>query len=335
MGIILSEENSFKRLHELRSQKSQLSNYLTKTEHYKNRVSQTTYEKVKEDYHSRLQDVLTELEEKEKKLKGELDLMLQKRDELVEIVKPLALEFEELKFRCIVGEYTKAAFLSLASDKMEVLRDYKEKLLALSERLSFYRLILNLQEESIEPTEPLPLEIEDFEVPEDESRQPAFQPAEEVPAATPATSPAPGEEEGEEFEFNFDTLRVEPAESELIETDLNPTDEEIDMELMAEAELEQAFLILTKDGQEDEPFLIPPDEPLTIGRAKDNTLKIDEDTISRYHTKVSFENGKYVVRDLGSSNGTFVNGKKISEHVLANNDLIVLGGKVRFIFKKL
>lgn len=331
LGIILSDENSFKRLHELRTQKNQLSNYLTKAERYKNLISQVTYEKVRKDYQDRLQEISIELEGKEKQLKGEWDLLLRKRDELVEIVRPLALAFEELKFRYMVGEYTKEAFLVLASDKMELLKDYKEQLLALSERLSFYRLVLNIQEESVEPTASIPLEIENFEVPPEESYEPSFQPVEE--ASTSLQDTASISLEGEEFEFNFDTLKGEsPEENELAEARLNPLDEEMDLGL--ETDHERAFLILKHEGKEDESFLIAPNTSITIGRAKDTTLRIDEDTISRYHTKVSHENGQYIVRDLGSSNGTFVNGKKVTEQILKNNDLIVLGGKVKFLFTK-
>ncbi len=335
LGITLSDEGFIKRLHELRSQKNQLSSYLTKAERYKSKVSPITYEKVKNDYQKRLQEIAAEHEEKEKKLKDEMDLMLRKRDELVEIVKPVAFEYEELKFRCMVGEYTKAAFLSLASDKINFLKDQKEKLQALSDKLAFYRLILNLQQEVTEPVETLPLELEDFEIPSEEAKESSFQPAEEeAGVAQKAVSPTSSELlEEEEFEFNFSATQRMSSENEFSETELTDVEEDIDLEQMVESE--QAFVILKEEGQEDKPFMILPEESLTIGRAKDNTLRIDQDSISRYHAKISFENGQVIIRDLGSANGTFVNGKKIKEYALSDNDVILIGEKVKLIFKKL
>jgi hypothetical protein len=334
LGISLSDESAIKRLHELRSQKSELSNYLAKTERYKNNVSSITYEKVRDDYQKRLQEVSTELEEKEKKLNGELDAMIQKRDELVKMVKPVALEYEELKFRCMVGEYTKAAFLSLASDKLAILREQKEKLLVLSERSAFYRTLLNLQQESPEPTESIPLEIEDFEVPAEEVvlELSSFQPVEEdTVLAGEIIAPEVDVEDFEEF--NFDSDKEIPSEKGFSEVELATAGEDLNLEQIAESE--QAFLILKEDGQEDKPFMLLPEESLTIGRAKDNTLRVDDDSISRYHAKVSFETGQPVIRDLGSANGTFVNGKRITEQVLSDNDMILVGERVKLVFKKL
>jgi hypothetical protein len=334
LGIVLSDENFIKRLHELRSQKNQLSSYLAKAERYKSKVSSITYEKVKNDYQKRLQEIVAEHEEKEKKLKDEMDLMLRKRDELIEMVKPIAFEYEELKFRCMVGEYTKAAFLSLASDKMNFLKDQKEKLQALSDKLAFYRLILNLQQEATEPVETLPLELEDFEIPSEEAKEPSFQPAEEeTPVAPKVASPTSSEPLEEEFEFNFSTTQMMSSENDFSEAELTEVEEDIDLEQMVESE--QAFVILKEEGQEDKPFMILPEESLTIGRAKDNTLRIDQDSVSRYHAKISFENGQVIIRDLGSANGTFVNGKKIKEYALADNDVILVGEKTKLIFKKL
>jgi len=48
-----------------------------------------------------------------------------------------------------------------------------------------------------------------------------------------------------------------------------------------------------------------------VGRASDADLHIANDYISRYHAQVLFENGAWSIRDLGSSNGLFVNGERV------------------------
>ena len=71
-------------------------------------------------------------------------------------------------------------------------------------------------------------------------------------------------------------------------------------------------------------FLLDKDT-LTIGRADDNHIKIDNMTVSGHHAKLVRENGDFVLVDLNSLNGTFVNGQKISKWILKNNDQITIG----------
>ncbi|MEK6221844.1 MAG: FHA domain-containing protein [Chloroflexota bacterium] len=61
-----------------------------------------------------------------------------------------------------------------------------------------------------------------------------------------------------------------------------------------------------------------------IGRNPENDLIINEPGISRTHAEVQFEEGKFVVMDMGSTNGTKVNGKDISRHELSSGDTITL-----------
>lgn len=75
------------------------------------------------------------------------------------------------------------------------------------------------------------------------------------------------------------------------------------------------------------------DEILTIGRESGNDIFIDDNLISRYHALVRRNEGEYVILDLGSSNGTFVNDKPVSAPTpLSDNDEIKLG-KARLVFR--
>ena len=68
-----------------------------------------------------------------------------------------------------------------------------------------------------------------------------------------------------------------------------------------------------------------------IGRVSDCDLTIPVDDVSRNHAKIFFRNEEYYVEDLGSTNGTFVNGITVAKCVLRNNDQIEIG-EVRMIF---
>lgn len=70
----------------------------------------------------------------------------------------------------------------------------------------------------------------------------------------------------------------------------------------------------------------------TIGRTPDNQIVVPSREASRKHAEVVLGQDGYVLRDLGSPNGTFVNDKKITEHRLQDGDRVKLAG-VSFVFK--
>jgi serine phosphatase RsbU (regulator of sigma subunit) len=77
------------------------------------------------------------------------------------------------------------------------------------------------------------------------------------------------------------------------------------------------------------------DKPLfTIGRRSETDLRLPGADISRVHAEISIENGNCVIRDKQSRFGTFVNGEKQSERVLAHGDQIRLGqaGDTEIVF---
>ncbi|MCB2153769.1 SpoIIE family protein phosphatase [bacterium] len=76
-------------------------------------------------------------------------------------------------------------------------------------------------------------------------------------------------------------------------------------------------------------------DPATIGRQPDNAVFLDDHHASRHHARVSPENGHFLIEDLGSSNGTFVNGGRIeAPRRLLSGDRIVVG-KTILIFDPL
>ncbi|MEA2696840.1 MAG: two-component system, cell cycle response regulator [Myxococcales bacterium] len=69
---------------------------------------------------------------------------------------------------------------------------------------------------------------------------------------------------------------------------------------------------------------------LVIGRSSKCDIQIDQESISRNHSKILNTGKSILVRDLGSTNGTYVNDEPIDEYVLRDGDLIKIG---RTIFK--
>ena len=59
----------------------------------------------------------------------------------------------------------------------------------------------------------------------------------------------------------------------------------------------------------------PPDQAVVIGRSRQSGVRFDIATVSLQHARIGFESGQFWVEDLGSTNGTFVQGKQVSSRV--------------------
>jgi pSer/pThr/pTyr-binding forkhead associated (FHA) protein len=71
----------------------------------------------------------------------------------------------------------------------------------------------------------------------------------------------------------------------------------------------------------------------TIGRKSSNDIMIDNLAVSGKHARIESVSTTFVIRDLDSTNGTFVNQKKVSMHNLRHKDVIIIG-KHELIFDR-
>ncbi len=65
--------------------------------------------------------------------------------------------------------------------------------------------------------------------------------------------------------------------------------------------------------------------PALIGRGREATLTVPHPLISRQHCEIYEADGQLIVRDLGSLNGTFVGGQRITESVLPDGEVLTIG----------
>jgi len=70
------------------------------------------------------------------------------------------------------------------------------------------------------------------------------------------------------------------------------------------------------------------DLPLTVGREEGNDIQLNDERISRFHAKIQLDHDRMVLTDLGSTNGTKVNGEDIQLRILRYGDLISVGRSV-------
>jgi predicted component of type VI protein secretion system len=77
-------------------------------------------------------------------------------------------------------------------------------------------------------------------------------------------------------------------------------------------------------------------DQLIIGRDATTGVAIDDAEVSRKHARLTFQGGKYVIEDLGSTNGTFVNGQRlVSSTVLKPGDVVSLGEQIVLMYEGL
>src|SRR5688572_22759056 len=89
-----------------------------------------------------------------------------------------------------------------------------------------------------------------------------------------------------------------------------------------------AFLVVVQGAQTGEMFALAKG-PTVLGRGVYADIRLADDGVSRRHAALQLEGDTVTVRDLGSANGTFCNGKRICERAqLADGDKISLGAAI-------
>lgn len=89
----------------------------------------------------------------------------------------------------------------------------------------------------------------------------------------------------------------------------------------------RVILVFNKQVVKDYPFT---KENMTIGRAEENDIVIDNLAVSGYHARIDRAGDTYILTDLQSTNGTFVNDKKIVSYRLRHKDKVTIGKHLLF-----
>jgi len=102
--------------------------------------------------------------------------------------------------------------------------------------------------------------------------------------------------------------------------------------LAEELEPGQALVLVKRGPNAGSSFMVEPDEEVvTVGRAPDSSIFLDDVTVSRKHAEIRRREDGFHVHDRGSLNGTYVNGERVEETKLASADEIQIG-KFKLLF---
>ncbi len=91
-----------------------------------------------------------------------------------------------------------------------------------------------------------------------------------------------------------------------------------------------AYLKLIDDEAKDK--IYPIRESLSVGRDRYSDIRLDYNFISKNHFIIEEDGGEYYLRDLGSKNGTYVNGTKINDEVILEDGDVIEVNDIKFVF---
>lgn len=94
---------------------------------------------------------------------------------------------------------------------------------------------------------------------------------------------------------------------------------------------EKAYILFISGPLIGKMYLLENEETV-VGRAEDVDICISDSRVSRHHLHILLYKGQAIIEDLGSTNGTFVNGQRIKRHMLANNDKVHISSDTLFKF---
>jgi len=87
-----------------------------------------------------------------------------------------------------------------------------------------------------------------------------------------------------------------------------------------------AFRIEFVEGpHQGESYPLSDSQSVILGRSPSNNIYIKDRNVSRAHCLLRFEGGECMLEDLGSTNGTFVNERRVTETVLEEDDTVRIG----------
>jgi pSer/pThr/pTyr-binding forkhead associated (FHA) protein len=90
-------------------------------------------------------------------------------------------------------------------------------------------------------------------------------------------------------------------------------------------------ILVVRSGEEEGDYFVLSTAVTTIGRHAESTIVLDDITVSRRHSEIHQSDGRYLVKDAGSLNGTYVNQERVDVAELRQGDELQVG-KFHLVF---
>jgi hypothetical protein len=282
----------------------------------KEKVEAPVYERVVRDYDARVGALEARARPLRDQARGELAKLRALHERLSAALKTARLELQEVEFRHEVGELGDEDF----DQRRQVCQQMvEERTKAFDEAEQLLQRFLEVLPATPEPAPPPPAPVV--------APAAVVAPAPVVPAAPgPAAtySSPPPRTEATEMPDRGTLATLMPGEMMAEPSPRGPGDP------LGTVVVVGARLIEQKEGREGRMF--PLGRVTTLGRTPDNDIAIEERAVSRRHARITFTDAGFVITDLNSGNGTYVNGKRTTECRLAEGDRVELGNSC-LVFK--
>ncbi len=283
---------------------------IKKIEDHKEKVSDPVYERVMADYQERLTEITSEVLEKKKAIDRELVTLYETQKKISSQLESHQHTLEEIKFRNVLGEYTEEEFEKTAKEEQDKISKFENLLSSINTNISRYE---DLFKDDLELLALEEKKIQEPHTTEESHTDLSFKEEELSESEKEFIS----EMEGEDYFTTQDITH--PGEKSDIFNNMDRT------EVKESPKGNSRIVIIRGD---DAGATYPLKDVISFGRADSNTVVLKDAKVSRQHAKITHKGGEYILADLNSSNGTYVNGEKIDEHVLTNNDEFQIGDTV-------
>ncbi len=350
------DTSAIEELQRIKGEQEILSDRLTKMEEKKGKVSEEVFMRVRQDYETRMHALEQEAAPLKEAARTEYARLKQLLDEIGAAVRTAQLDREELELRHELGEFSQEKYDGLVEEHEARIREHQEQLTEAEElQKRFQSAFLAPEELEVppptapgaelagEPSPPLELAGEEPEADTQEVGSPDTD--EEAPFQEKATAAGSRVPEEEPFVPEVDAMLRDNGET----GSANP---EADVVPDATAAIPVPPEMLAGGGEDAQEFaggstmliswpkLIGQAEDgstveypvagstTSLGRDPENDIVLSGKKVSRRHAEVVLAEDGYVIRDLGSTVGTLVNGVQVTEWKLSNGDSVQLGDVV-------
>jgi hypothetical protein len=331
----------------MRQEEVRIEEYRQRADTMKEAVDPVVWQRVVTDYKARLTTLDAQarpLKDQARREYAKLRVLL---DRITAEQKAAQVSKAELDFRHAVGELDDAALAERLEGPVGIIARCDEELTAVGALKTRFVEAFGAEIELDTPA-PAPAPAQQPAPPEVVPPAPAAAPKPEPAAAVAAAAPAPAAVESPDA-TTFVVVEELLAEATIIGASVNvtqplPSSAGTSAPDPAATMLHTPAAAVAAGQADDHTFLLPaaalligPDEPSPqeyrlaavnyLGRSDDSHLQIARPGVSRRHAVIMAASGGFVIQDLGSQNGVFVNGERISEHALKDGDQIVIGDR--------
>lgn len=280
---------------------------LKKIDEHKDAVSDVVYKRVHKDYTAKLKETTDVLLKKKEDIDRELSILKKTREKIGTQLGEHRHKLEEIKFRNTLGEFAEEEYQKLFRVEEDKMTKFETVLNAVDNNISRYESVF-----ADEPEFAVPKSSEEVE---DEWAKEAEE-AEEV------------SEEGGHPEAGVNGVPEEGGPDYFgAATDAEITNPAIDTSAVAKKARPKVSsgsrVVIVNGATAGDTY--PLKGVVSMGRAESNTIVLRDAKVSRQHAQIQQQGNEFVVIDLNSSNGTFVNGQRVEECVLTDGDEIQIG----------